>query len=967
MINLPKPWIAILFIGLIWSCKEKQARVKTFQDDPLSTQIYTLSNGMELYMSVNPTAPRIFTSIAVRTGSKNDPADATGLAHYLEHLLFKGSQRFGTENYEAEKVFLDQIEEAFENYRQTTNPAQRKAIYRQIDSLSQLAAQYAIPNEYDRMLTGIGASGTNAFTSFDETVYINDIPSNQLKTWMEIEAERFCNPVFRLFHTELEAVYEEKNISLDSDEEKVIDTLLATLFRRHNYGLQTTIGSVNHLKNPSLQKIRAYFDTYYVANNMAIIITGDFIPDSAIVWAERYFGNFRRGEVPEYKFEPEAPLQFDPASPIEILGPEEEFVMLGFRVGGIGTDDYLKLTLADMLMDNGMAGILNLELIQQQKVLNAMSYPWGLSDYSVWMLEAAPKDGQSLDEVRDLLLGVVEKLKTGDFPDWLPEAIVKDLEISKLRSFESNYGRNSFLQSIFIHRLDYEKYMQQEKRMRGISKQDIMAFAQSYFNNPVVVYKRNGEDPHIIEVEKPEITPIPVKRDTMSAFVAEILNREPAPIQPEFVDFNQSLSISELKPGLELVYHQNKENELFNLYYVIEWGSHTDRYLPVAIEYLPYLGTDRYTPGELKEAFYKTGCEFGVNVDPERIYVSLSGLQGDFAAGLELLEHLLSHANPNPEALQNLVSDILKNRENNKINASVLLWSGLLSYSKYGKDNPNLFVADAQALRELKPEMLTDMIHGLMRYKHRILYYGPASEEETKNILQKFHETATVLQEPPARKIYPELPSEPGVYFVHYQLQQAEVLISSRGALFNPELLPVTELFNEYFGGGMNSVVFQEIRESKAYAYAAFGNYSRPNRPEKHFYMNAYLGTQADKMPDAVSAMMALLHNMPESENNVETCKKNILAKLRSQRVMRTSLLWTYIQMKQLGLDRELRQIVYENISNLSLEDLKVFHQQYIAPQKWVVLVIGDRKKLNLNALKAFGPLRELKVDEIMP
>src|SRR5690606_12027488 len=119
--------------------------------------------------------------------------------------------------------------------------------------------------------------------------------------------------------------------------------------------------------------------------------------DSAIVWAERYFGNFRRGEVPEYKFEPEAPLQFDPASPIEILGPEEEFVMLGFRVGGIGTDDYLKLTLADMLMDNGMAGILNLELIQQQKVLNAMSYPWGLSDYSVWMLEAAPKDGQSLD------------------------------------------------------------------------------------------------------------------------------------------------------------------------------------------------------------------------------------------------------------------------------------------------------------------------------------------------------------------------------------------------------------------------------------------------------------------------------------------------------------------------------------------------------------------------------------------
>lgn len=182
----------------------------TVPNDPLKARIYTLDNGLKVYMTVNKEQPRIQTYIAVRVGGKNDPAETTGLAHYFEHLMFKGTPKFGTQNYEAEKPLLDQIEQQFEVYRKTTDSIARKAIYHKIDSLSYEASKYAIPNEYDKLMAAIGAKGTNAYTSFDVTCYTEDIPSNEMDNWAKIQAERFQNCVIRGFHTELETVYEEK-------------------------------------------------------------------------------------------------------------------------------------------------------------------------------------------------------------------------------------------------------------------------------------------------------------------------------------------------------------------------------------------------------------------------------------------------------------------------------------------------------------------------------------------------------------------------------------------------------------------------------------------------------------------------------------------------------------------------------------------------------------------------------------
>ncbi|MDD3431481.1 MAG: pitrilysin family protein, partial [Bacteroidales bacterium] len=321
-----------LLMLLLSACNQAFERVPR---DPMNTRIYTLDNGLKVYMTVNKDEPRIQTYVAVKVGAKNDPAETTGLAHYFEHLMFKGSKQFGTMNYEMEKPLLDQIEALFEEYRSKTDEAERRAIYRIIDSISFEASKLFIPNEYDKLMTAIGASGTNAYTGFDMTVYTEDIPSNQIENWAKIQADRFQNNVIRGFHTELETVYEEKNMSLTNDFRKVYERILAILFPHHPYGTQTVLGTQEHLKNPSITNIKNYYNTYYVPNNMAICLSGDFNPNEMIQVIKKYFGEMKpAASIPELEFQ-EGKALTEPVV-CEVYGNDAENITLGWSCIGIG-------------------------------------------------------------------------------------------------------------------------------------------------------------------------------------------------------------------------------------------------------------------------------------------------------------------------------------------------------------------------------------------------------------------------------------------------------------------------------------------------------------------------------------------------------------------------------------------------------------------------------------------------------
>ena len=183
----------------------------TVSNDENGVRVYTLKNGLKVYLAKNSDAPRIQTYIPVRTGSNNDPADNTGLAHYLEHMMFKGTSKIGTQDLAKEKKYIKQISDLYEQHKAEKNPEKKKEIYKKIDAISKEASKYAIANEYDKAISSLGATGTNAHTWLDETVYKNNIPSNELEKWFKVEQERFSELVLRLFHTELEAVYEEFN------------------------------------------------------------------------------------------------------------------------------------------------------------------------------------------------------------------------------------------------------------------------------------------------------------------------------------------------------------------------------------------------------------------------------------------------------------------------------------------------------------------------------------------------------------------------------------------------------------------------------------------------------------------------------------------------------------------------------------------------------------------------------------
>jgi len=945
--------------------KASKQDYETVEGDPTNTRIYTLENGLKVYLSVNEEAPRVHTSIAVRAGSKNDPATATGLAHYLEHMLFKGTDKYGTTDFSKEGPMLVEIDSLYEVYRGTEDKAERTRIYAMIDSVSQMASKLAIANEYDKMVSEMGAKGTNAYTSQERTVYINDIPTNQLKKWITLEAERFRNPQLRLFHTELEAVYEEKNRTLDNDGRKAFYALMDNLYPNHQYGQQTTIGTIDHLKNPSITEIKNYYNKYYVPNNMAIILSGDFNPDSVISLVRENFGDMEPSDVPEFTVTEESPIKETVRD--SVLGPDAEFMYMAYRFDGVGSKEAELIRLCDMILANSTAGLIDLNLNQTQKVLNASSFTYILSDYSAHMMNGRAKQGQSLREVEQLLLDQIDSLKTGNFPDWLPQACINDLKLSRLKRLESNRGRTGMMVNSFIQKTPWEEEVKSIEALEKYSKQDIMDFAkQNYADNYVVVYKKTGEDTTVKSVEKPKITPVEVNRDDASPFLTMITDMKTEKIEPRFLNYSEDVSETKLDNGITVRTVKNESNDLFTLYYLFDMGKDQNVKLDIAVEYLPFLGTDKYSPSEIQQEFYKIGCDFDVFASDDRVYVTLSGLNENFDKGVELFEHLLANAKPNQEAYESLVSNTLKARENAKLSKSTILFSGMMNYAMYGEANPFKNILSESALKAMEPSELTDIINGLSDYKHRVLYYGPLSQKELSTKLEKMHNAPEEMKPVPEGGNFAEIENDGNlVYVVDYDMEQAEILMLSKKKLYNAKNVAAAAIYNEYFGGGMGSIVFQEMRESKALAYSVYSVYTSPSDSSKSHYVLAYIGTQADKLPEAMKGMTDLLNDMPESEKSFELAKKAALEKIRTERITKSSKLWNYETALKRGLDYDLRKDVYEQVPQMTMADLKKFHQEFIKNSDYNIMVIGDKDKVDMDALKSYGPVSFLSLKEI--
>jgi predicted Zn-dependent peptidase len=962
--------VAIIAVYFAINAKQQMKKIEnnyeTVKGDPLGARIYTLENGLKVYLTSYDDAPRVQTNIAVRAGSKNDPADATGLAHYLEHMLFKGTDIFGSLDFVKEAPLLDKIEALYEEYRsyKMNDTDNRDRIWAQIDSISGEAAKFAIANEYDKMVTGLGAKGTNAYTSFEKTVYINDIPSNQIEKWLKLEAERFRFPVFRLFHTELEAVYEEKNRGLDSDGNKLFESLFDGLFPNHQYGQQTTIGTIEHLKNPSLTQIRKYFNKYYVPNNMAMCLSGDFDYDKTIVLINKYWGGFERKEDPIFNVVKEDPITQIVAK--EVYGPEAESLYIGFRFDGANSKDALMLTMVDMVLSNSSAGLIDLNLNQAQELIGGGCFPYVLKDYSMHGFYGSPKQGQSLEEVKDLLLSQIEEVKNGNFDDWLVNAIISDLKLNQIKKLESNSGRaNEFVES-FILDISWQDYQNEMSELEKITKKDIIDFTNDrYSDNYVVTYKRNGEDKTVMKVTKPDITPVSVNREDQSEFLLNLLAEDVEDINPVFLDFEKVVKKSDIG-DIPLIYKENTENERFRLNYILDMGNDHDNRLKLAVDYLKFLGTSDMSPIVKEQKFYKLGCDLSVNCSADKTEVILSGLSDNFDESVQLFETILANAVADEDALVELKANKLKERADAKLNRQTILWRAMGNYAKYGTNSSFMNILSEQELNNVTSTELLDLIHNLTTYKHRILYYGPESIYKVVSELEKIHVNKIDLKQIPAKKEFVENPMDNSmVYIVDYDMKQAEVMMLSKGEKLDMSKMPHIKFHNEYFGGGMSSIVFQEMRESKALAYSVYSTYTLPRDTNNSHYLMSYIGTQSDKLSEAIKGMTELLDLMPEAESNMRNAKESIEQKIRTERITKSRVLSEYETAQKLGVNYDVRKDLYEAIQNFDMNSLKDFHNSHISNGNRVLMVLGSKEDLDLEVLKSYGEIKHLTLEDI--
>ena len=946
--------------------KEAQSggyKYKYVTHDPTNSRFYTLKNGLTVILSPTNKEPRIQCYVAVKAGSKTDPSTNTGLAHYLEHLLFKGTDKYGSLDWEKEKVQLDKIDALYEEYNHTKDAEKRKAIYKKIDSVSGVASKYAIANEYDKMMTAMGAQGTNAFTSFEKTVYTDDVPANALNKYITVQAERFRNPVLRIFHTELEAVYEEKNRSLDSDNSEVFETLFASLFKKHNYGLQTTIGTVEHLKNPSLKEIRKYFHTYYVPNNMAVVLSGDFNPDEAIAEIDKAFSYMTPKAVPQYTFEKEEPI----TAPIikKVVGPDAESVSIAFRLPGNQDKEALLADLVGEILTNGKAGLIDLNLVKKQKLLGASAFAYTLIDYGVLYLSGRPLQGQSLEQVKDLMLGQIEDLKKGNFDDDLIPSIINNMKKYVIQSTESYASRANMLMDAFTDNLDWKDRVAYVNDLSKITKADIVAFANKYLgNNYVAVYKEKGQRTNVEKIEKPAITPVETNADKQSAFVKMVNEMPSTPVKPVFLDYSKDLQKGKLGKA-EVLYVQNKDNELYRLSFRYKIGTLNDLKLAIASNYSQFLGTDKKSAEQLSKELYKIASSFNISASGEYTTVNIEGLQENFEAAVKLYEDFIANIKVDEEALKALKTRVAKTRIDSKANRGAIM-QALTNYALYGAKNPYNYTFSDAEIEAITGKELVEKLKKLNNVEQTVIYYGPLSLNQLTAKLKPLHKVpAKFAQVAPKKEFKQVEQTKNQVFFADYEMVQAETRWIRNTVPYNPSESTVIKAFNNYFGGGMGSLVFQTIRESKALAYSTYGYYATPSKKTDKYYTLAYVGSQADKFKEAVEAMNELLNTMPELPANLELAKQQIKQEIETERITQDGIIYYYLHDQRMGLKEDIRKQIYQNIDNITMKDIKAFHDKYLSNKPYTYVILASEKKLSEDELKKIGDFKKLSLKEL--
>ena len=754
-------------------------------------------------------------------------------------------------------------------------------------------------------------------------------------------------------------------MNMANDSRTAYEQMNLALFPNHPYGTQTTIGTIEHLKNPSLTNINKHFYTYYVPNNYCIAMAGDFDPDQVIKLIDKYFGKIQPRYIPDFTYVQEKPIR--EVKTVEVYGLEPENVQIGYRIdAGTGSRDVLLAEMADAVLMNGSCGIIDENINQKQLALSASSGVSDLNDYAYFRLYGRPKEGQTLEQLKDLLLQQIEILKSGNWDADLLTAAINNRKLSDMTSLESNSNRAMAMAMAYLAHRSWQDVINETENMSYVTKEDVIDFANRIFkkNNYVIIYKRQGEQRNVQKVDKPEITPVVMNRDVESNFLKEVKNMKVNPIEPVFVDFNKDMQKGKAN-GNEILYVKNTDNGRFTLVYRYNYGRFYDKKAGITNNFLDQLESENRTLSQINREMYDLACSYSIGFGDKYASIYINGLSENMEKAMAIVEDILNHPKISEESVKNSISDVLKSRVDAKSRQQTI-FQNMLRYASFGKDNIRKYFVSNEEVQKIKAQDVINQIKTMTSQPQRILYYGDLSLNDLQKVLTDKHSVHPAKKPVKMGADYDRLATKDNkVYFAHYDAKQSLCRQLSTSVPANWAMSPQIEMYNEYFGGSMNSIVFQEIREKRSLAYSAAAYYVEPSEKGKYNYNMTHIGTQNDKLIDAMEAFTDLLDNMPVSELNFDLAKTSLISQYRTNRTRKMSIINYFLTCEEMGLKTPLDRTNYNTIQKMTINDVKNFNANYIKGQKRVVVVLGNENEVDLKGLEKYGKVTKLSLEEI--
>jgi zinc protease len=935
--------------------------------DALKVEKFVLDNGLTVILNEDPYATDAFGAVIIKAGSKNDPADATGMAHYLEHLLFKGTNELGAMNWEKEKPLMDSIIFYYDLLGKTTDEAERKKIQQLINNQSVQQSMYANPTEFDKLIKSIGGTQMNAFTATDMTVYHNAFPGDQMENWLELYAHRFQNPVFRSFQSELEVVYEEKNRGMDSPFNKLFEDIHKELFRTHPYGTQSTIGTTEHLKNPSLTKMYEYFNTYYVANNMALVISGNFDKAAAIPMIKEKFSKLRSAEVPEFKDYGRS--QFNGKEIIEVKYTPLKIALLGYKTFPAGDKDEIAFDICTRLLYNeSETGLVN-KLQLDGKILFAGNVPLSYNDDGAYNLFFAPKVvGQSFEEAETLIYEAIQKVKDGNFSD--EDLLIIKQEISRQRKeeLERSEDKTMTLVQLFSAGSSWEEYLAEMEEIENITKEDIQKVANKYFTENHLVFRSAMGFPKKDVLEKPGFKPVVNDQKEDSEYAKKLLANIKAPENPRILDYNKDAELINIDESNKLYVTKNPINDLFTL--KIERGVGTDsiKNLDIASDLFNYFYTKDKSRDELKQAFAVLGITYYTYANGSRFTTVLNGVEKNLEAALPLIKNLMYDPVVDQKALESVIENIIAGRES-ELKDPETLGRYLLEYARYGDQSEHLTRLPKKEVKALKVEDIVSAYKQVLNYDVTFYYIGTKSSNDVKAILTsafplKNTKHVVALKDRAANEIKKDI-----IYIIDdKKAVQNRVFFLINTPPFSGEVKDKVgaEAFNQYMSDGFSGILMQEIREYRSLAYTTSGAFITPIHKNNPGVFYSYVGCQSDKTMDAVTIMDSILRNMPQKTERINLIKSGLINSISSSFPNFRNVSSSIDRGRQRGYTESPLKKQFELYKTLTFEEINEFYETNIQNKPRIITIYGNAESIDKKELAKYGKIITLKIDDII-